>query len=86
METVFSKVSVLQNGLSHTRLPIFFPNTILWLLPNMKQKRIPLNDNIVCAKIPEVVKDLSNSSTLSAPKYLGTKLFYSLYAQVSRIF
>ena len=45
METIFRKVLVLQNGLSHARLPISFPKTILWLSPNIEQKRITLNNN-----------------------------------------
>ena len=40
MKTIFSEVSVLHNGLSHARLFISFPNTILSLLPNIEQKRI----------------------------------------------
>ena len=32
-----------------------FPNTFLWLLPNIEQKRNPLNDNIV-AHTPESSK------------------------------
>ena len=82
------QVLVLQNGLSHGCLPISFP-TILWLLPNIEQKRIPLIDNIVWYKNSRAIKDLSNSGSfflLSVPKYLGTKHFYTLYAQISRIF
>ena len=78
METIFSKVSVHQNGLSHAPLPISFPNTILCLLPNIEQKRITLNDNIVWCKNSSVVKDLSNSGSfflLSFPKYLNIILF-----------
>ena len=45
METIFRKVLVLQNGLSHARLRISFPKTILWLSPNIEQKRITLNNN-----------------------------------------
>ena len=86
MEAIFSKVSVLQNGLSHERLPISFSNTILWLLPNIEQKRIPLNDNIVWCKNFRVVKDLSNSDSFFLLNYLSTKPFYSLYAQIPSIF
>ena len=91
MEPIFSKISVLQNVLNQARLPISFQNTILLLLSNtnIEQKPIPLNDNIVWCKHSRVVKDLSNSGSLfllSFPKYLGTKVFYSLYAQISRIF
>ena len=32
------------------RLSISFLYTFLWLFPNIKQKRIPLNDNIVWCK------------------------------------
>ena len=40
------------------RLPISFPNTFLWLLPNIEQKRIPLNDNIIwCKKVFKFVLD-----------------------------
>ena len=55
----FSKVSVFQNGLSHGRLSISFPNTFLWLPPNVEQKRIPLNDNIVWCKHFKIINDLS---------------------------
>ena len=67
---------------------ISFPNTFLWLLPNIEQKRIPLNDNIVWSKYYRVIKDLSKSGSLfllNAPKYLGASLFYSLYVQILRI-
>ena len=50
METISYKVSVLQNGLSYGRLPISFSNIVLWLLPNIEQKGIPLNDNIIWLK------------------------------------
>ena len=63
METIFSKVLVLQNGLSHGCLPINFPNTVLWILPNIEQKRIPLNDNIVSYKNSRIIKDSSNSGS-----------------------
>ena len=89
MKTIFSKVSVLQNGRSHARLPISFPNTILWLFPNIEQKHVTLNDNIVWCKNSRVVWNLSNSGNfflLHFPKYLGTILFYYLYAQISHIF
>ena len=59
------------------------------LPPNIEQKRIPLNDNIVCSKYFRVIKDLPKSGSfflLNAPKYLGARLFYSLYAQTLRIF
>ena len=58
------RLSVLQNGLSHGCLPISFPDTILWLLPEIEQKRIPLNDNIVWCKNPRVIKDFSNSGKI----------------------
>ena len=45
METLQSKF--LYNGLNHGRLSISFPNTFLWLIPNIEKKRISLNDNIV---------------------------------------
>ena len=50
METTFSKVLVLQNGLSHVCLPIGFLSNILWLLPNIQQ------NCIFGAKIPESLK------------------------------
>ena len=34
----FSKVLLLQNGLSHGHLSISFPNTFLWLFSKTKQK------------------------------------------------
>ena len=61
MKTISCKVSVLQNGLNHSCRPISFPSTFLWLLPNIEQKRIPLNDNIIWCKSSTVTKDLSNS-------------------------
>ena len=68
---------------------ISFPNTSLWLLPNIEQKRIPLNDNIVWCKYSRVIKDLSKSGSfflLNSPKYLGARIFYSLYVQTLLIF
>ena len=76
METIFSKVLVPQNGLSHGCLPICFRNTILWILPNIEQKRIPLNDNIVSYKNSSGSFFLSN-----VPKYLSTKHFYTFHEQ-----
>ena len=75
MDTIFNKVSVLQDGLSHRRLPLSFPNTFLRLLLNIEQKRIPLNDNIVSCKNSRIIKDFS-FFLLGLPKYLGTKLYY----------
>ena len=62
-ETIFRKVLVIQNGHSHEHLRVSFPNTFLWMLPKIEQKRISLNDNIVWCKNSRVVKDLSNSGT-----------------------
>ena len=62
--------------------PTCFMNTFLWLLPNMEQKCIPLNDNIIWCKDSRIIKDLSNSGRfflLGVPKYLITKLFSTLY-------
>ena len=53
METIFRK------GLGQGCFSISFPNIFLWLLPNIEQKRIPLNDNIVWSKYSKVIKDLS---------------------------
>ena len=66
-----------------------FPNTFLWLLPNIEQKCTTLTDNIVWFKYSRVIKDLSKSENLSIinpPNYLGARLIYSLYAQALRIF
>ena len=60
-----------QNGLSHACRPISFLSTSLWLLPNIEQKCIPLNYNIVWCKNSRVVIDLSNNgsfSLLTVPK------------------
>ena len=68
---------------------ISFLNTFLWLLPNTEQRRTPLNDNIVWCKYSIVIKDLSKSGflyLLDAPKYLGARLFYSLFAQTDSYF
>ena len=68
---------------------ISFLNTFLWLLPNIEQRRTPLNDNIVWCKYSIVIKDLSKSwflFLLNAPKYLGARLFYSLFAQTYTYF
>ena len=46
-ETIFNKVSDLQNVLSHGGLPVRFPNTSLWLLRSIELKHIPLSDNTV---------------------------------------
>ena len=65
-----------------------FTNIFLWLLPNIEQKRIPLNDNIVWCKYSRAIKDFSKSGSyflLNIPKYLGARLFYSLYAQTLRV-
>ena len=81
MKTIFSKASLFQTGISHTRLPISFLNTILWLLPNIEQKRITLNDNIVWCKNSRGAKNLSNSgsfSLLSFPKYVRANVTYFL--------
>ena len=89
METIFSKVLVPQNGLSHGCLPTCFRNTILWILPNIEQKRIPLNDNIVWYKNSRVIKDSSNSGSFflsNVPKYSGTKHFYTFHEQTWLIF
>ena len=89
MKTIFSKVSVLQNRLRYGCLSISFPNTFLWLLPNIEHKRIPVNDNIVWCKYSRGIKNLSKSGScflLNYPKYLGATLFHSLYAQTLRIF
>ena len=56
METIIRKVSALQIWLSHRHLPltISFPNTFLWLPPNIEKKGIPLDDDIPLdgAKVP----------------------------------
>ena len=68
---------------------ISFLNTFLWLLPNIEQRRTPLNDNIVWCKYSIVIKDLSKSGflfLLNAPKYLGARLFYSLFVQTYTYF
>ena len=36
-----------------------FPNTFLWVLPNIEKQRIPLNDNIAWCKYSRVAKDLT---------------------------
>ena len=56
-DTIFNKVSILQNGLSQRRLLLSFPNTFLRLFPNTEQKRIPLIViTLFGAKIPELWK------------------------------
>ena len=60
-DTIFCKVLVLQNKLSHKHLPVSFLNTFLRFLPKIEQKRIYLNNNIVWFKNSRVVKVLSNS-------------------------
>ena len=83
------KFLVTENGIRYWRLSISFPNTFLLLLPNIEQKRIPLNDNIVWCKRSRVIKDLSKSGSfflLNASKYLDARLFYSFYAETLCIF
>ena len=66
-----------------------FPNTFLWLLPNIEQKCLTLNDNLVWYKCSIVIQDLSKSETfflVNPPKYLGARLIYSLDGQALRIF
>ena len=78
MDTIFSKVSVLQNGLSHGCLSISFPNTFLWLIPNNKNKDIRLDDDESSKIFQRVVPF---SYYVSLDKYLATKPIHSLYAQ-----
>ena len=52
MQTIFRKVLVLQNELSHEHLPVSFLDTFLWLLPKIEQKRISLNVTLFGAKLP----------------------------------
>ena len=78
MDTIFSKVSVLQNGLSHGRLSISFPNTFLWLIPNNENKDIRLDDDELSRIFQRVVPF---SYYVSLDKYLATKPIHSLYAQ-----
>ena len=62
-----------QNGLSHRLFPLIFPNTFLKLLPNVEQKHVVINDNIVLCKDSRVIKDLSKSGALlllGVPRYL----------------
>ena len=78
METIQTIQTILffQNGLRYGRFSISFPNISLQLLPNIKQKRIPLNDNIVWSKNSRVIKDLSESGSFflsNIPRCLGTK-------------
>ena len=56
METIF-KVSVFQDELSCEPLSISFLNTFSQLLPNIEQKRIPLDDYNVWCKKSRVIKD-----------------------------
>ena len=88
MQTISSKVSILQNGLRAFFYQFSVSINFLWLLPNIEKKRISLNDSIFGCKNSSVTKDLSKigSFLLNVPKYLDTKLFYSLYAQTPRIF
>ena len=83
-ETIYRKVLVLQNGLSHEHFPVSFPNTSQKLLLKIEQKRLSLNDNIARCKNPRAVKDLSNSGSFFLFSF--PNLFYSLYAQISCIF
>ena len=78
MDTIFSKVSVLQNGLSHGRLSISFPNTFLWLIPNNENKDIRLDDDESSKIFQRVVPF---SYYVSLDKYLATRSIHSLYAQ-----
>ena len=58
-------------------------------VPNIQQKRIPLNDNIVWCNYSRVIRDLSKKGSfflLNALKYLGARLFYSIYVQKLLIF
>ena len=77
METMTSKVSVLQNRLRRGRLSISFSNTFWWLLPNAKKKCIPLNDSIVWCKTSSKICQ----AVVGAPKYLAAKLFDFLCTQ-----
>ena len=87
-EMISSKTFVLQNGLSLGRLSFSFPNTVLWLLPKIEQKRISLNDDIVWYKNSRVIKDLSNSNSfylISVPKHffiLSTRKFHAFLKNI----
>ena len=59
MKTIISKVSALQIWLSHRRPPSSFANTFLWLLRNIENKVIPLDNDIGRCKNSIVLKDLA---------------------------
>ena len=52
------------------------------------QKRISLNNNIVCANTPESSQTYQKVEAFftKCPEILRRQLFYSLYAQILRIF
>ena len=82
MMKTFSQVSVLENGLFYRRHLVSFPYTCLWLLPDIEQKRIILNENSFWYDNSRVIKDSSNSGSffiLVVLKNLGVKPFYSVY-------
>ena len=59
-------------------LSISFPNTFLWLFPNIERKGISFNDNIIWCKYSRVIQDLSKSESfflLNAPEILRRKTF-----------
>ena len=84
METILSKVLVLQNGLSYERLSISFPNNFLWLLPKIEEKCISLNDNIVWCKNSRFIKDLLNIGSFYL--FSVSKDFFILSMHKSHVF
>ena len=83
-ETIFSKVLVLRNGLSHGHLSISFPNTFLCLLQEIEQKLISLNANFDWCQHSRVIKDLSNSGRFFS--YLVSLLSLTLFILFTRKF
>ena len=82
-ETIYRKVLVLQNGLSHEHFPVSFPNTSQKLLLKIEQKRLSLSDNIARCKNPRAVKDLSNSGSFF---YLVSQTIFILFTRKFHVF
>ena len=81
---ICNAASVTETPSSHGYLSITFPKTFLWLLPNIEQKRIFLNNSIVWCKNYRAMKDLSGSGSFFI-QCLQT-LFHFPYAHILRIF
>ena len=77
-QKICRETSVIQNGFACKGIFTSFLNTFLWLLLNIKQKRIILNHNFVWCKFSRVIKDLPKSGSpflIKCPGILRSETF-----------